>query len=140
MIKTSCDRPRTIQNASHQGFSFIELLISSTITFFLLLGAGQLVLHSMLFKQTSDETLKAAELMNDKLENLKSFSFDDVDADEEERCQSVDITGHNYLLRLCWSVEEASPGLKRIVITCFPENNPRRTVRSFLLLSNSLGF
>jgi len=140
MIKPPGEKSTGNKRISRRGFSLIELLISSAITFFLLLGAGQLVLHSILFQHTSDKTLKAVELASRKSEYLKSLSYDDIDAGGEEKSEIVAEEGTNGSYCLSWTGEEVSPGFKRIIITCFPENDSRRTVKTVLLLSKYLGF
>ena len=65
------------QKANSRGFSLIELLISSALILFLIVGTAQMLIFSLDAKRTTDAHFAAVRLASSRLEELKSFSFDD---------------------------------------------------------------
>lgn len=118
----------------------IELLIALTITSILILGTAQLTLHSIHLKRKSDCLVRAAELMADQLEHFKSLSYDCTDLEENEVEETFKDARLNHVFFREWTIQSDSPTLKRIEISCFAKNHPRKRARTALLLSKALGF
>ena len=123
-----------------QGFSFIEILISFVITFFLILGTAQLTMLSLKSKQSSDVRLKVSELLSSKIELFKSHSFSGSAFEEgthEEHL--IDLTcGLTYILS--WDNQAVTSNLSQVEIGCYPENSQHREIRLLLYFSRDLGF
>jgi len=122
------------------GFSLIEVLISSSLVFFLLTGSAQLILTCLLAKRNADFHLEATMLASSRLETLKSFSFHDPilkqgSYDETERSP---FTGEEILTE--WNIEDFQDRTKKVVCTVFSPSSPSKRVVFILLLSRDLDF
>lgn len=118
----------------------MELLISFAIVAILLLGAAQLALHSVGAKRTADCNLESAELASDKLEYLKSLSYESQELEEGSLIERISSQKREDVFRLEWAVLDVSPRLKKIEVVCYSESCARRTTRIVLFYSRELGF
>jgi prepilin-type N-terminal cleavage/methylation domain-containing protein len=123
-----------------RGFTLIELLISFAIVAILLLGAAQLVLHSLYVKRASDCGLESAILASDKLEYLKSLPFESPELEENSIVERIDSQRRNDVFQLEWEVIDISSNMKKIEVECFAESCVHKTARFVLIYSKDLGF
>ena len=122
------------------GFTLLELLISFTIVVILLLGAAQLTLHSLYAKRTSECNLESAEMASDKLEFLKSLSFESPELKQGTSIERIRSQKRNDMFQREWRVLDVTSKMKRIEVTCYSESCAHRRVRFVLLYSKELGF
>jgi len=122
-----------------KGFSLIDLLVSMTLTSFLIMGMAQLMCHSILIKRKTDCSLRAAELASLKIEHLRTavLSGDIPDTSQTEELED-DRANQTFLRK--WSIQDVSPEEKKIEMHCYALNYPRKTTRVTLILSTELGF
>lgn len=123
-----------------QGFSLIEVLISFALVTWLILGISQLIIHSLSIKRRSDDSVKSAELASSKLEHFKSLPFESSELFEGVGEESLKGYEPKKFFRREWSIEAASPNLKKIIMNCFSEICPEKKTRLVLYLSKELGF
>ena len=122
------------------GFSFIELLLASVITFMLIVGIMQLSLHSIMVKKRSDHRLNISAVISTQLAQLKSTFFSNGDLPEgafETNLKAIN-SPQTYVLQ--WKIQSEETGMKSIELMCFPENSPQMATRLFLFISRELGF
>lgn len=123
-----------------RGFTLMELLISFAIVAILLLGAAQLVLHSLYVKRTSDCGLESAELASDKLEYLKSLPFESQELEENSIVERIESQRRNDVFQLEWKVFDISSNMKKIEVECYSESCVHKIARFVLIYSKELGF
>ena len=123
-----------------QGFTIMELLISFAIVTILLLGAAQLVLHSLYVKRASDCSLESAELASDKLEYLKSIPFESEELEENSVVERILSQRRNDVFRREWRIFDISSSMKKIEVECYSESCVHRIARLVLFYSKELGF
>ena len=122
-----------------RGFSLIDLLVSMTITSFLIMGMAQLMCHAILVKRKSDCSVRAAELACLKIEHLRTAALNgDVPETSQPEELKDDRVNHTFLRK--WDIHEVSPEVKKIKMECFALNYPRKMTRIMLILSTDLGF
>lgn len=126
-------------NRKTQGFSLIELLISMTLMTFLIMGTAQLICHSLLVKCKSDCSMRAAELACAKLEQLRSLIFTSPGQEELQSEIFRDVKLNQTFIRE-WNSFDISPDMKKIEMSCFAQNHPRKKMRVILILTRELGF
>lgn len=122
------------------GFCLVEVLISSTLTLFFLIGVAQLILISLAAKRNSDFLQAATNLASSRLEQIKSLPWDSPAlkpgaSSEEERSP---VTGR--ILYLEWRVEDVTERIKRVILTIHQKTAYSRKIAFVLLLSRELCF
>jgi len=125
---------------SQNGFTLLELLISFAIVAILLLGAAQLTLYSLHVKRRSDCNLESAELASDKLEYLKSFSFESQELERSTNFESIKSQKINVIFRLEWTIYDVSANIKKIEVECYSTSCTHKKTRLVLFYSKELGF
>jgi len=122
-----------------RGFSLIDLLVSMTITSFLIMGMAQLMCHAILVKRKTDCSVRASELACLKIEHLRTatLSGEVPETSQSEELKDVRVN-HTFLRK--WRIHEVSPEAKIIEMECFAINYPRKMTRITLILSTELGF
>jgi prepilin-type N-terminal cleavage/methylation domain-containing protein len=122
------------------GFSLIELLISSALLLVLITGTAQLLGLSLTAKRNAEFQFRAARLASSRLERLKSqlFEGDDLKAGVHE--ESVTDPTSPEICRIAWSVEDLDDSLKKIVLAFSSPTKPRRKAEFCLLLCRELEF
>jgi prepilin-type N-terminal cleavage/methylation domain-containing protein len=124
----------------NRGFTLLELLISFAIVAILLLGAAQLTIHSLHVKRTSDCSLESAELASDKLEYLKSLSFDSRELEESSHVERIESQKRQDIFLREWKVFDVTSEMKRIEVACHAETCAHRRALIVLFYSRELGF
>jgi len=118
-------------------------MISSAIIFFLLLGMGQLICNTTLFKLRADDGLFAAELASSKLEELRGLFHMDNSLQTGEFSEIIELQGNHgsskSFLR-SWSIVETDPEILTVIVECAPVHIPRKKTLLILPLSKALGF
>jgi len=114
------DDPRWIA-ASHQGSTFVEVLVASAIITIAFAAITQTVLTGIMVTKNAAFTTTATLLARDKLEELRSLPFDDPDmvaVDPGGTPQEDPVPGQPEMSRL-WIIEDDVPyvGMKRITVT-----------------------
>lgn len=122
-----------------KGFSLIEVLICLTLTFILILGAGQLIIHSLVSKKSAEANIQVATLASSTLEYLKSFPFDSEEIQEGKRSELLQEEG-KISIRRDLSIEDVSHGMKRIEVHISTQGIPPKKSHIILYLSRDLGF
>jgi len=122
-----------------RGFSLIDLLVSVTLTFFLIMAMAQLMGHAILVKRKTDCAVRAAELACHKIEHLRTDALTDEipESSQSEKIRDERVN-HTFLRK--WSVHTAPFESKQIQLECFAINYPRKKTRITLILSTELGF
>lgn len=123
-----------------QGFSLLELLLSSTLTIILILGSAQLFFLTFQVKQRANDHLSTIRHLSTHLETLKSYPHDSPELDSGDNSLYIkdESTHRDYLIE--WTITRESSDLKSIVIECAVANHPERKSRTVLYVSRSLGF
>jgi prepilin-type N-terminal cleavage/methylation domain-containing protein len=129
-----------MEKNNQRGFTLLELLISFAIVAFLLLGAAQLTLYSVYAKRVSDCSLESAELASDKLENLKSLSFESQELEEDSYTERIESQKRNDVFLRKWIIFDYPGDLKKIEMECYSISCVHRKTRLVLLYSRELGF
>lgn len=130
----------TDDRLNQRGFSLVELLISSAIVLFLIVGTAQLALHSLVVKRRADCNLKTAELASSKLEYLKSLPYESDELKEGLQTETLRGEGPFDIFRREWKIQDISWNMKRVEIESFSESYPQKKTRMVLFLSRELGF
>jgi len=122
------------------GFSLIELLISSTLILFLIGGTVQLLGLSAAAKRSAEFHFRAARLTSSRLENLKSHPYEgpDLEAGVHEEIMIDPSSKEEY--RLAWSIEDLDGNLKKVVLELASAIKPQRKSIFCLLICRELEF
>jgi prepilin-type N-terminal cleavage/methylation domain-containing protein len=123
-----------------KGFSLIELLISSSLILFLIVGAAQLLGLSLAAKRNADFLFRAARLASSRLESLKSLPHDSPDLRAGAHEEVVIDPSSPETFRIAWRVEDIDQSLKKVVLDFFSPIKPRKTAVFCLLLCRELEF
>lgn len=129
-----------MRNKTQDGFTLLELLISFSIVTILLLGAAQLTLYSLHVKKTSDCSLESAEWASDKLEYLKSLSFESEELEECSAAERIQSQRRKDDFQRAWVISDVSVNMKRIEVECYATSCLLRKTRLVLYYSKRLGF
>ena len=129
----------TKNRKQHRGFSLIDLLVSMTITSFLILGMAQLMCHSILVKRKTDCSVRAAELAYSKIEYLRTAALNGA-VSETSQSEEIKDARVNHTFHRKWRIYEVSPEVKKIEMECWAINYPRKMTKIMLILSTELGF
>jgi prepilin-type N-terminal cleavage/methylation domain-containing protein len=122
------------------GFSLIELLISSSLILFLIGGAAQLLALSAAAKRSAEFHFQAARLASSRLEQLKTHPCEGPDLEAGVHEELVVDPYSKEPFRLGWSVEDLDENLKKVVLELAAEAKPRRKAVFCLLISRELEF
>jgi prepilin-type N-terminal cleavage/methylation domain-containing protein len=125
---------------SKPGFSLIELLISSSLILFLIVGTAQLLGLSLAAKRNADFLFRAARLASSRLEQLKSLPHDSADLEAGVHGEYINDPSWPETFRIAWRVEDMDQDLKKVVLDLFSPNKPRRKAVFCLLLCRELEF
>ena len=123
-----------------QGFSLIELIISSALVLFLILGTGEIIIQSRMFIYRAERRLQCLELAFSKLGYFRSLSFDSGELKPGGGSELLETPGTAGTYELEWKVVEADLSAKVIDVACYPSGQPDWGTRLSLRLSRSLGF
>jgi len=121
-------------------FSLIEVLVSSSLVFFLLCGTAQLILASLSAKRNAEFHLAATSLASSKLEYFKSLPFEDPVLGEGKQSEATRSAITGEILLSEWTIENISEGMKKVVITISREHSPSKNVVFVLLVCRELNF
>src|SRR4030042_2314385 len=108
-----------------KGFSLIELLISSSLIFFLIAGTAQLLGLSLAAKRTADFHFRAARLASSRLEHLKSLPHDSAELEAGIHGEDVIAPSSPEPCRIAWRVEDLDQELEKVVLGFFSPHKPR---------------
>jgi len=125
---------------SWKGFTFIEVIISLFLLSFLILSTTQLILHSILIKNKSDNSLISAEIAASKLEYLKSLPFESEELKEASCTEIIEKGWAKKTFCTIININDVSLNMKEIEIESFAENCPEKKTRLILFISRHLGF
>ena len=83
-----------------KGFTLIDLLVAMTITFILIMGMAQLLCHAILVKRKTDCSVRAAELICQKIEQLRTtvLNGETTEVTQSEELED-DRVNHTFLNR-----------------------------------------
>jgi len=123
-----------------QGFSLIELLVSSALIFFLLTATAQLIILSCAAKKKADFHLTAASYACSKLEYLKSLPFESPELEKGRHEESVKDNNSEEVFSREWKIEDIAENMKKVVVRIFSPNNPKKEATFLLLISRELEF
>lgn len=122
------------------GFSLIEVLVSSSLILFLLIGSAQLILTSIGARRNADFHLAATILASSHLEQLKSLSFDDPlfrSGSQNEIVRST-IVGEDFLMER--RIQDLTQGIKEVDLTVARKSRPSQKVTLIALYCREFNF
>lgn len=122
------------------GFSLIELLISSSLILFLITGAAQLLGLSLAAKKSADFQFRASRLASSRLETLKALPHDSDELRAGAHEELVNDPSSPEAYRIAWQVDDVNQSLKKVVLEFFSPNKPRKKAVFCLLLYRELEF
>jgi competence protein ComGC len=122
------------------GFSLIETIIASTVVFLLILCLIQIILQSAVIKSRTGDRFLSVLIVRNKLEELKSLSFDSPGLQEIETQKIVTPQGLKKSYSLSWKIQDMTAGKKKIEAVCSPTNRAGAVVRVELYILRDLGF
>lgn len=125
---------------SKRGFTFIELLISSSIILVIILALIQFSIHALILNRRSNYSIESTELVASKLEYLKSLSFDSQELNECFDYELIKAPPLKGYYRREWKIQDLSSRLKKIEVKCYFEACPEKKIKIVLFLSKELGF
>jgi prepilin-type N-terminal cleavage/methylation domain-containing protein len=128
------------QSEYPHGFSFIELLISSTIILLLILGTAQALIYSIFIKSKVHAYITATELAKTRLEYFKSLAFEDLELQPTVWTETISQSNNQSRYQIKGKISGESTSLKRIEIECHSDLHPQKRMRVVLLISKQLGF
>lgn len=123
-----------------QGFSLIELLVSSALIFFLLTGTAQLIILSCGAKKKAEFHLTAVSFACSKLEYLKSLAFESAELEEGRHEESVKDNNSEEIFSREWKVEDIAENMKKVALKIFSSTDPKKEATFLLLISRELEF
>ena len=138
-----CSGPK-IQKArlriAPEGYTFIDLIMASTILLMLLLGIGHLILSSSLMKFRGDIKLASAEMASTKLEEIRATLKDKGGEEGEPGSESLSLPWIETAFDRKWRIVDTGEEMIRIEVECYLRSDPCRKVRMALYFSRRLGF
>ena len=123
-----------------RGFTLIELLVTLSLVTFLIAGTGELISLSLLAKRKAVAHAGVIHHLTDKLEGLRSLSFDDSELKAGRYEEGVAARGADPAFLVEWNIEDLSAGTKRIGIHVSSLGRAPATAKAVLLVSEKLGF
>jgi prepilin-type N-terminal cleavage/methylation domain-containing protein len=124
----------------NKGFSLIELLISSSLLLFLLVGTAELLGLSLAAKKNGEFLFRAARVASSQLEHLKSVPYDSAELEAGRHEQDTDDPAFPERCRVVWRVDDLDENLKKVVLESYSPNKPGRRAEFCLLLCRELEF
>jgi prepilin-type N-terminal cleavage/methylation domain-containing protein len=122
------------------GFSLIELLISSSLLLFLITGTAQLLGLSLVAKRNAEFHFRAARLCSSRLESLKSHPYDGADLKAGIHEELIVDPTSAEPCRIAWNVKDLDENLKKVVLEFSSPLKPRRKAVFCLLVCRELEF
>ena len=122
------------------GYTFIDLIIASSIMLFLLIGIGQLILHSEMLKFRSDVKLAAAQMASSKLEEIRSSLNRNNITERVQENESIHVPWLKTPFSRNWRIVDSGKDIVRIEVECFLQSDHQRKTRLALHYSRRLGF
>ncbi|MDH7513950.1 MAG: prepilin-type N-terminal cleavage/methylation domain-containing protein [Clostridiales bacterium] len=122
------------------GFSLIEMLISSALILFLLSGATQLIMTSLVAKRNAEFQLTASSLAASKLEYFKSLPFEDPALKKGEYSEAARIGFSKEILLCEWRIADIDERMKKVVIKISRQKSSQKKVALVLLFCRDLEF
>ncbi len=122
------------------GYTLIEVLISSSLIFFLLAGTAHLTLSAMAAKRTADFLFAASSLALSRLESLKALPFDHPDLKTPNSSEIVRSSVPGIILLFERTVEDVNERLKKVIVTVSLQTRPSRKTMFSLFLCRELDF
>jgi prepilin-type N-terminal cleavage/methylation domain-containing protein len=123
-----------------EGFSLIELLISSSLILFLIAGAAQLLGLSLVAKRNADFHFRASRIAFSRLESLKSLPHDSEELKAGAHEELVIDPSSPETYRIAWRVEDMDQSLKKVVLEFSSPKKPQRKAVFCLLFCRELEF
>ena len=124
----------------NRGFGLIELLISSSLILFLIIGTAQLLGLSLAAKGNGEFLFRAARVASSKLEHFKSLPFESAELEAGIHEEDIRDPAFPRPCRIVWRVENPDEGLKKVILECFSPDKPQRRAVFCLLLCRTLEF
>lgn len=118
----------------------IELLISSSLILFLIMGIAQILIFSLAAKRTADSHFTAARRASAKLEEFKSLSFDDENLQAGMYEENITDPSSPDTFSIRWRIQDIDEGLKKVVLAIYPQHQPQRRTAFCLLLCREMEF
>ncbi len=140
MNKNKIQKSTIYIKKNQQGFTLLELLISSVLVILLITGTAQLTIHSLFVQKRADCDLRSAELASSKLEYLKSLPYESEELKGANYTEAITEENSLNTYQREWRIEDIAPNLKKIEIQCFAQSCPQKKTRIALFLCRELGF
>jgi hypothetical protein len=122
------------------GFSLLEVLITMSLGFTLIVGAAELVSFSLWAKRRGDMASGMAHALAARLETLKTLPFDAEGLRLGDYSETVEDDLSKTSFYEEWTVEEAGERLKKVRIRISPADRPGGGTALVLYISKDLGF
>jgi Tfp pilus assembly protein PilV len=123
-----------------RGFSLIEILISSSLILFLIMGVAQMLVFSLGAKRTADCHFTAARRASLKLEEFKSLTFDDDRLLAGTYAEEITDPASPDTFSIRWRIEDEDENMKKVVLAIHPRHQPQRRTDFCLLLCREMEF
>ncbi|MCP2605232.1 prepilin-type N-terminal cleavage/methylation domain-containing protein, partial [Candidatus Aminicenantes bacterium AH-873-B07] len=120
-----------------KGFSLIEVLISLFIFIFILTSLLYLMTTCFLLKRKSEVNFLSSKVAMQKLEYLKSMSFESEILEQGIYKEEVVLQSHKRTYIRKWNILELSPSLKRVEIQAWDKNLPEKKTEFILYISKN---
>ncbi|MFW6140885.1 MAG: type IV pilus modification PilV family protein [Acidobacteriota bacterium] len=121
-----------------KGLTLIEVMISLFIFAVLILGTSQLMIHSIIVQERCQNRITSLELSANKIEIFKSLSFDHPDLGKKSHEEIIETRNKNFLLST--TIQEISPDIKRIIVSCSRHNKKDKEITLAVYISREMGF
>jgi len=122
-----------------KGLTLIEVMISLSIFAVLILGTSQLMIHSLIVQERCQNRLTSLELATNKIEIFKSLSFDHPDLNRNSHEEIIE-TRNKKKFSLSTTIQDISPDMKRIIVSCSRHNKKDKEIRLAVYISREMGF
>ena len=106
----------------------------------LILGTAQVLLYAIHLKSRVKIQAAATELVKNKLEYIKSLSFEAPELQAASWAETISPPNNPIHYHLEGKITNESISLKRIDIECYSTLHPQKRTRIVLLISQTLGF
>ena len=122
------------------GFSLIELLISFCLLLIFITSSLLIVMNSLLIKRKSELNFLYTRIAINKLEYLKSRSFESEVLKPGVYEEELEISNINVKFKRRWKISKLSQNLKRIELEIWQKNHPEKKTEFILYISKNLRF
>lgn len=122
-----------------KGLTLIEVMISLSIFAVLILGTSQIMIHSLIVQERCQNRLASLELAVNKIEIFKSLSFDHPDLGKKSQEEIIE-TRNKKKFSLSTTIQEISPDMKRIIVSCSRHNKKDKEISLAVYISREMGF